>query len=114
MSTAKIGNTNDKEARKAINFVLNKLYLGDWFVLYQLSKNTNMYFFRGFIKELRYELKEHPKIKKYLDKNKMDNFMPGVPLKGKEEGLSDDDIEKGKSDKSSLLSFEEANRTPKV
>ena len=35
--------------------------LGDWFVLYQLSKNCNPYFFREFIKELSRDLKAKPK-----------------------------------------------------
>ena len=54
--TAQIGNTNDAEARKATKIVSNKCYLGDWFVLYQISKNANMYFFRAFIKELKISL----------------------------------------------------------
>lgn len=53
---AQIGNTNDAEARKATKIVSNKCYLGDWFVLYQISKNANMYFFRAFIKELKISL----------------------------------------------------------
>jgi len=32
--------------------VLHFCYLGDWFVLYQLSKNSNTYFFRYFLKYL--------------------------------------------------------------
>ena len=32
--------------------VLGHCYLGDWFVLYQLSKNSNSYFFRYFLKHL--------------------------------------------------------------
>ena len=35
--------------------------MADWFVLYQLSKNTNQYFFREFIRELAIELKLRPK-----------------------------------------------------
>ena len=54
--TAQIGNTNDAEARKATKIVSSKCYLGDWFVLYQISKNANMYFFRAFIKELKLRL----------------------------------------------------------
>ena len=30
--------------------VLSHCYLGDWFVLYQLSKNSNSYFFRYLLK----------------------------------------------------------------
>ena len=32
--------------------VLSHCYLGDWFVLYQLSKNSNTYFFRYLLKQL--------------------------------------------------------------
>ena len=57
--SAQIGNTNDKQARKSIKTVLSKCYLGDWFVLFQLSKNFNMYFFRTFVKKLA----NHPQFK---------------------------------------------------
>ena len=33
--------------------MLDQCYLGDWFLLIQLSKNTNLYFYRAFIKQLR-------------------------------------------------------------
>ena len=33
-----------------IKSVLSHCYLGDWFVLYQLSKNSNTYFFRYLLK----------------------------------------------------------------
>ena len=32
--------------------VLDHCYLGDWFVLYQLSKNSNSYFFRFLLRHL--------------------------------------------------------------
>ena len=32
--------------------VLGHCYLGDWFVLYQLSKNSNIYFFRYLLRYL--------------------------------------------------------------
>ena len=32
--------------------VLDHCYLGDWFVLYQLSKNSNTYFFRYLLSYL--------------------------------------------------------------
>ena len=35
--------------------------IGDWFVLYQLCKNCNPYFFREFIRELAIEMKSRPK-----------------------------------------------------
>ena len=43
---AKLGSTHDAAARKACSYVTNRGYIGDWFVLYQISKNVNMYFFR--------------------------------------------------------------------
>jgi len=36
--------------------VLDRCYLGDWFVLYQLSKNSNIYFFRYLLKHLEKSL----------------------------------------------------------
>ena len=47
---------------------MSKCYLGDWFVLYQLGKNMNMYFMREFIKDLRRELVAKPKRSKSLGK----------------------------------------------
>ena len=41
--------------------MLGKCYIGDWFLLFQLSKNVNTYFYRAFIKELKNELREKPK-----------------------------------------------------
>ena len=35
--------------------------IGDWFVLYQLSKNCNPYFYREFIRELARDLRTKPK-----------------------------------------------------
>ena len=55
------GHSNDPEIRKSIKYVMSKCYVGDWFVLNQLSKNVSRFFFRQFIKELRNELKERPK-----------------------------------------------------
>jgi len=54
--TTRVGNTNDKTTRKSIKAVMARCYIGDWFVLYQISKNVNMYFFRSFMRELRFEL----------------------------------------------------------
>ena len=59
--SAKIGRTNDSAARRACTYVTSKCFIGDWFVLYQISKNVNMYFFRVFIKELRKDMKKYPK-----------------------------------------------------
>ncbi len=44
-----------------LRFVLDRCYVGDWFVLQQLSRNVNVYFFREFIKELRNDMRGHPK-----------------------------------------------------
>jgi len=51
----------DPEIRKCLQFVLTKAYIGDWFVLYQLSKNCNPYFYREFIRELAKDLRVRPK-----------------------------------------------------
>lgn len=58
---SKCGRTNDPEVPKAIRYVMKDAYVGDWFVLHQLSKNVNTYFFREFVKELRIEMKNRPK-----------------------------------------------------
>ena len=41
-----IANKYDTDVRKSLKFVLDRAYMGDWFVLYQLSKNTNLYFYK--------------------------------------------------------------------
>jgi len=41
--------------------VLDRCHLGDWFVLYQLSKNSNTYFFRYLLKHLEKSLYSKPK-----------------------------------------------------
>jgi len=51
----------DDDIRKRLQYVLEKCYIGDWFVLYQLAKNCNPYFYREFIRELARELKTRPK-----------------------------------------------------
>lgn len=57
---SRVANSRDDELEKATRYVLNRCYLGDWFLLNQLSKNVNIYFFRAFIKELKMDLKERP------------------------------------------------------
>lgn len=57
---SRAGHTNDPDVRQAIKYVLDRGYAGDWFLLHQLSKNVNQYFFREFIKELRNDLRERP------------------------------------------------------
>ena len=88
---AQTGNTNDKGVRNAIKVVLGKCYLGDWFVLYQIGKNVNMYFFRAFIKELKIQISLRKK-SSFIAKDKLDN---------KDQNNQNDDIEK--DDKSTLL-----------
>ena len=51
----------DDEIRKCLQYILTKCHVGDWFVLYQLAKNCNPYFYREFIRELARELKARPK-----------------------------------------------------
>merc|ERR1719350_528741 len=51
----------DDDICKSLDYVLAKSQIGDWFVLYQLSKNCNPYFYREFIRELARELKYRPK-----------------------------------------------------
>ena len=72
--SARIGNTNDKFTRKAIKVVMAKCYIGDWFVLYQLSKNVNMYFFRAFMRELKHELTPASRKGSFIVKNKTDTL----------------------------------------
>lgn len=66
---AKISHKYDDDVRKSLKYVLSRCYLGDWFVLYQLSQNVNLYFFRAFVKELRNELKDKPKRTKSVSKS---------------------------------------------
>jgi len=57
----KVKRKYDDEMPRALDYILAKGQLGDWFVLYQLSKNCNPYFFREFIKELSQDLRAKPK-----------------------------------------------------
>ena len=41
-----IANKYDEDVRRSLRFVLARCYIGDWFVLYQLLKNTNHYFYK--------------------------------------------------------------------
>jgi len=123
---AQLGNTNDKKARNAIREIMSKCYIGDWFVLFQLSKNVNMYFFRAFVKELAKSLKlakrssqrsNQPKIT-YIEKEKVDNHLPSGPLLGpkkipdddSDDDYIDDDVEQGAS--SNCSSIKKTPRPP--
>jgi len=57
----KVKRKYDDEMPRSLDYILAKGQLGDWFVLYQLSKNCNPYFFREFIKELSQDLRAKPK-----------------------------------------------------
>ena len=46
----KVKRKYDDEMPRALDYILAKGQLGDWFVLYQLSKNSNTYFFRYLLK----------------------------------------------------------------
>ena len=124
--SAQLGNTNDKKARKAIKEIMSKCHVGDWFVLFQLSKNVNMYFFRAFVKELAKSLKltkrssqrsNQPKIT-YIEKEKVDNHLPSGPLLGpkkipdddSDDDYIDDDVEQGAS--SNCSSIKKTPRPP--
>jgi len=61
----KVRRKYDDDIRRCLEYVLAKGQIGDWFVLYQLSKNCNPYFFREFIRELAKELSIRPKTSKY-------------------------------------------------
>jgi len=61
----KVRRKYDDDIRRCLEYVLAKGQIGDWFVLYQLSKNCNPYFFREFIRELAMELSNRPKTSKY-------------------------------------------------
>jgi len=78
----------DDDVRKCLDYVLNKGQIGDWFVLYQLSKNCNSYFFRQFIKELAVELKCRPKYSKSHSNGKNTISRATLP---REKTLLDDD-----------------------
>ena len=56
----------DKERNVAEAVFFSKGQIGDWFVLYQLCKNCNPYFFREFIRELAIEIKNRPKKSKSM------------------------------------------------
>ncbi len=47
--------------RTFFRHVVSKCYLGDWFVLHQISKNVNPYFMREFMKELSVDMKKKKK-----------------------------------------------------
>jgi hypothetical protein len=44
--------------REIIEDIMDKCYVGDWFVLHLLSKNTNTYVYRRIVKALANVLRE--------------------------------------------------------
>jgi len=84
---AKIANRYDEDVRRSLKFVLARCYIGDWFVLYQLLKNTNHYFYKDFIKELRNDLKRAPKFSR-SESQKLDVEMSNMRKGGKDEKSS--------------------------
>jgi hypothetical protein len=81
----------DDDVRKCLTYVLNKGQIGDWFVLYQLCKNCNKYFFRQFIKELAVELKCRPKRSKALSYNGKNSTLSRVGTLPRDKLVLDDD-----------------------
>jgi len=57
----KIRHQFDGELWHQLDSVLRKGQLGDWFVLYQLTKNSSRHFYREFIRGLDADLKQAPK-----------------------------------------------------
>jgi len=82
--------------------VLSNCYLGDWFVLYQLSKNSNTYFFRYLLRHLEKQFSHQAKSRlgRYRSEIKADETMRRSATNGggSEEGRrrkcleNDDDI----------------------
>jgi len=62
-----------KTAYQVCDDILKDAHMGDWFVLMQLSKNCNQYFFRDFIKELANEIEKKNKKKNHQFKNEESN-----------------------------------------
>merc|ERR1711931_562394 len=69
----------DDDIRKSLDYVLAKGHIGDWFVLYQLSKNCNPYFYREFIRELAMDLDNRPKTSKYRSLSLGENSLRKKP-----------------------------------
>ena len=74
----------DKSGERCLRYLLSKCQLGDWFLLYQLSKNCSKYFFRDFIRELALEMKTRPK------KSKKSSVPPTPSAPRREKSPQDD------------------------
>jgi len=55
---SRTGLATGKDLKRSVQTILTKGFIGDWFVLSQIGKNVNTYFYRSF---LRYE-----KIRKFI------------------------------------------------
>ena len=91
--TGRIGNSKDKATRKAIKTVMAYCYIGDWFVLYQISKNVNMYFFRAFMRELQNEVKSKSGNKlqlKHFENNQTNEIKTQSSLPGYQSAVEND------------------------
>jgi len=76
----------DKDIKVSLEYILRRSQLGDWFVLYQLSKNTNPFFYRQFISELALDLKQRPKKSRSKSRNSMGHSRSSsLPRKGKQQ-----------------------------
>jgi len=80
-----VGQTNDPEPRRCLKVILHKCYVGDWFVLNQLSKNVTPYFWRSFLKELKEELKVRPKRSKSTASKNGGTNTDTLPIKSKKQ-----------------------------
>nr|ACO15419.1 Innexin inx2 [Caligus clemensi] len=69
---------NNSDWMDSLEYVMSKCYIGDWFVLCQLRKNVNRFFFREFVKELMMELKHRPKKSANQKVNFDDKFMEDI------------------------------------
>ena len=58
------------ESKATLPKIMSQCDVGDWFVLYQLSRNVNMYFFRSFLKELGDQTIKEKKCGTIFDKSK--------------------------------------------
>ncbi len=100
---SRTGLASGKELRKSVQFVLSKCFLGDWFVLAQIGKNVNTYFYRAFLKELSNELREKPKRSRSFSKSppaivklpstQLPNHTPNVPKPGSAEAAKKSEAE---------------------
>ena len=80
-SSRQVRHKYDEDVTKCLEYVLSKCQVADWFVMYQLSKNCNQYFFREFIRELAIELKLRPKKSKSRGSVGKNLSLPSLSIK---------------------------------